>query len=208
MARYPTRGRVKTRLAAAIGTAAATAAYRWLLARCRREFARTPFAVEWWFTPARAPFRRVVGAAAWTRPQPPGSLGRRMQAAFADALGRGYRRVVIIGVDAPEVEQSIVGRAFRLLARHAVVLQPAEDGGYALIGVAGKGRGPGGGGRGELPDLFRGIPWGTSRVLECTRARLRRLRLPWAELPVTYDVDTAADWDRCRRTSFCIAHKL
>jgi uncharacterized protein len=196
LARYPTTGKVKTRLAAALGHRAATAAYRHLLGRCAREFADTPFGVEWWYTPAKAPFRRIVGRGAVIHPQPAGDLGQRMAAAFAAACARGHDRVVLIGTDAPEVDRATVRRALRLLARHPVVLQPTADGGYALIGMRRAGSGERGAG---VERVFRGIPWGTARVMARTRARLRRLGLKWAELPQTYDVDTVEDWERYGR---------
>src|ERR1041384_5736334 len=94
MARYPTLGKVKTRLARDIGKAGALRVYRQLLRHHLREFRRAPFAVEWRYTPARAPFRRLASRA---KPQPDGNLGDRMRGLFEDGFARGYRRVVMIG---------------------------------------------------------------------------------------------------------------
>src|SRR5258706_6011473 len=110
MARYPTRGKVKTRLAAAIGHAAATKLYRSFLEYCAGEFSRAPFDVEWRYTPARAPFRRVVGRGFAVQSQPDGDLGTRMRKIFEEGFTRGYQRVVMIGTDAPEVGQETVRR--------------------------------------------------------------------------------------------------
>jgi glycosyltransferase A (GT-A) superfamily protein (DUF2064 family) len=63
-----------------------------------------------------------------------------------------------------------------------MVIGPSEDGGYYLIG-----------GPTPLPDLFSGMAWSTHRVLEETRARLEHAGIPWQELPVLRDVDTAED---------------
>lgn len=87
MARYPTPGKVKTRLAREIGVVAATKWHRRMLFHFRREFHRTPYEVQWWYTPARSLFRRLF----WLnqhngRPQPPGDLGQRMEAIFARRL--------------------------------------------------------------------------------------------------------------------------
>jgi rSAM/selenodomain-associated transferase 1 len=177
MARYPTPGKVKTRLARDIGVAAASKWYRRMLFHFRREFHRTTYDVEWWYTPARAPFRRLF----WLnlnngRPQPPGNLGERMQAIFADAFTRGYRRVVMIGTDAPEMSRATVRAAFRLLRTQRVVIQPTTDGGYALLGLS------------EMVDVFTGMPWSTDQLATATRRRVK-----CAELPPTYDVDTIAD---------------
>ena len=184
MARYPTRGRVKTRLARDIGATAATALYKSFLQRYRHEFDGAAFAVEWHFTPARAPFRRVVDPGVVIHPQLPGDLGAKMQQSFARGFAEGRRRIVMIGTDAPEVGCATVRRAFRLLQQHPVVLQPTLDGGYALIGLT------------ELCDVFTDIAWSTAAVMAQTRARLWSLHRRWAELPVTFDVDTAADLAR------------
>ncbi len=194
MARYPAYGKVKTRLAADVGKAAALRIYRQLLAHHLREFQRTGFDVEWRYTPARAPFRRIVAQAsrlcssermhnrdgcATLVAQPPGDLGERMRQIFAESFARGYRRVVMIGTDAPEMSQRTVRRAFQLLREQSAVFQPTEDGGYALIGLA------------EMMDVFSRMPWSTNRLMAATRRRVK-----CAELPVTFDIDTGADWRR------------
>jgi glycosyltransferase A (GT-A) superfamily protein (DUF2064 family) len=69
-----------------------------------------------------------------------------------------------------------------------VVLNPAEDGGYVLIGA-----------RAAYPQLFSGIAWGTSTVLTETRARIAALGLKAVELPTLWDLDTEADLARCER---------
>jgi hypothetical protein len=178
MARYPTLGKVKTRLAREIGKTGALRVYRQLLEHHRREFRRSPFDVEWRYTPARAPFRKLARRA---RPQPAGDLGERMGRIFAESFARGYRRVVMIGTDAPEMSQRTITRAFKLLASNPAVLQPTEDGGYALIGLS------------RMMDVFSDIEWSTVRVMAQTRRRLKRLGVRHAELPVTFDVDTAED---------------
>lgn len=175
MARYPTLGKVKTRLARDIGKAGALRVYRQLLDHHRREFQRTSFEVEWRYTPARAPFGRLQRNG---RPQPPGDLGERMRRIFEESFARGYRRIVMIGTDAPEMNRDTVRRAFQLLRKHPAVFQPTIDGGYALIGLR------------TMLDVFTGIDWSTDRVMAQTRQR----RVGHAELSPTFDVDTAADW--------------
>lgn len=199
MARYPTLGKVKTRLARDIGKAGALRIYRQLLDHHRREFRHTDFDVEWRYTPARAPFRKLARN---TKPQPAGNLGQRMQRIFEESFARGYRHVVMIGTDAPEMSAKTVRRAFRLLAKRPAVFQPTLDGGYALIGLAvGRARcptAPPAGERGRLgepclPDIFSNIAWSTHKVMAQTRRRLRGRHVRFAELPPTFDVDTAED---------------
>lgn len=184
MARYPRWGQVKTRLGAEIGKAAALQVYCQLIDHHRREFTATPYAVEWRYTPARSPFRRVVGRGIRIQPQPDGSLGDRMGQIFAESFESGYRRVVMIGTDAPMMERRVVRQAFQALRNAPAVFQPTEDGGYALIGLA------------TLLNVFSGIDWSTSRVMNQTRDRLRRHQIQPVELPTTFDIDTAADWQR------------
>lgn len=202
MAKYPTPGKVKTRLATVIGKRAAAAVYRQLIEHHRREFDGAAFDVEWRYTPARTPFRKMVGQASCLstgrqrhrqdacptlRPQPPGPLGARMRRSFAEAFARCYGRVVMIGSDCPTMNQRTVRRAFRLLRKFPAVFQPTEDGGYALVGLTG------------MLDIFTGISWSTSRVMTQTRRRLQSHGVSFRELPVTFDVDTAADLKRLRK---------
>jgi len=202
MARYPTLGKVKTRLACDIGKAGALRIYRQLLNHHRREFRQTDFEVEWRFTPARAPFRRLARN---SKPQPAGDLGGRMRRIFAESFERGYRCVVMIGTDAPTMNRPTVRQAFASLEKHSAVFQPTEDGGYALIGfAAGRARPPGAPPCGQsgrpggpsLPDVFSDIAWSTEKVMAQTRRRLRKLGVRHAELPVTFDIDTVADLAR------------
>ncbi len=192
MARYPVPGKVKTRLAAEIGKAAACRVYRGLLTHHAREFVRCPFDVEWRYTPVRAPFRRLVttlGPAAPGRrvrftPQPDGDLGARMSQIFGESFEAGYRRVVMIGTDAPLMGRGTVQSAFDHLVATPAVFQPTEDGGYALVGLT------------TMLNVFSGIDWSTERVMNQTRSYLARHRIQHAELPVTWDLDTGADLAR------------
>ena len=109
---------------------------------------------------------------------------------MAGLLADGHRAALLIGSDLPTLPYAYVAEAARALAESAadVVLGPAEDGGYYLIGLAQ-----------PASALFEGIAWGTDGVLEATRARARGLGLREHLLPPWYDVDTAADLDRLRR---------
>ena len=109
-------------------------------------------------------------------------LGQRMSSCFADLLSRGHDRVVIIGADTPSLPVEIVGRAFELLRDQDLVFGPSTDGGYYLIGA-----------RAIVPEIFRGIPWGTDRVLEETLKLLKILGMSRVLLPPWSDIDTGAD---------------
>lgn len=107
------------------------------------------------------------------------TLGERMASALRQALEAGATRVVLIGTDIPTLPTSIIRDAFRLLRRSDVVLGPACDGGYYLIGLSQR-----------VPPIFNEIPWGRSTVLETTLTRINRLGLRCRLLPFWYDVDT------------------
>lgn len=182
--RAPRPGQVKTRLARALGPTAACAAYRALVESLLRRLAGLPNVVLR-FTPDDA--RAEI--AAWLAPgwraaaQGAGDLGARLQTAFAAAFDAGARRVVVIGSDCPDVTEADVRQAWRALREHDVVVGPAHDGGYWLIGL-----------RAPRPELFAGVAWSTSRVLEQTLALARARGLRVHRLRALRDVDTAGDW--------------
>lgn len=119
--------------------------------------------------------------------QPDGDLGARLAATFETLHARGFRRVVAIGADTPTLPSGFVRRAFALLNRPDidVVLGPADDGGYYLIGLAA-----------PQPALFRDIAWSTDRVRALTIDRAADAGLRLVCLPLWRDVDTFADLTR------------
>jgi rSAM/selenodomain-associated transferase 1 len=106
------------------------------------------------------------------------TLGERMASALRQTLDTGATRVVLIGTDIPTLPATVIRDAFRLLRRADVVLGPACDGGYYLVGVSRR-----------VPPIFDEIPWGRSTVLETTLAHINRLGLRCRLLPFWYDVD-------------------
>ncbi|MSR24702.1 MAG: glycosyltransferase [Nitrospiraceae bacterium] len=109
-------------------------------------------------------------------------LGARMARAIADVFALGYRQVLVIGTDLPTLPGSVFGETVKLLASHDVVLGPALDGGYYLIGL-----------RKPSPGLFAGIPWSTDRVLPLTQQKAAALGLRTTLLQVRRDIDTVDD---------------
>jgi rSAM/selenodomain-associated transferase 1 len=184
--RAPEMGRVKTRLAVEIGADAALRVYRRLaehtLAEARALAADASVRVH--FTPADAgaAVRAWLGAGAEYLPQADADLGGRMRAAFAEAFAAGFRRVVIIGSDLPALSASVVRQAFARLETHTVVLGPARDGGYYLLGM-----------REMVGAVFEGVPWSTPVVLERTMEILREIGITPALLETLADVDEADD---------------
>jgi hypothetical protein len=184
-AKRPDPGRVKTRLAARASpewaVRVADAFLRDSLARLSGIAGRRVVA----FAPddARSFFADLVGDRFALVRQVQGDLGRRLSAFIAGELEAGAPAVVVVGTDSPTLPPALVEQAFRELERADVVLGPATDGGYYLVGCAGR-----------LPPLFDGMAWSSRRVLADTVARLADPGWRLAVLPPWYDVDTLDDW--------------
>lgn len=132
-------------------------------------------------------------------------LGERLSNAFEVFLQDGWEKIVVLGGDSPLLPRAFVEEAFEALDRYDVVLGPADDGGYYLIGLGRPGGSDGPGHRrtaaGRYARLFESIHWGTGRVLRQTRAAIGACGLSCHELPAWHDVDRPADLDR-------LAHEL
>lgn len=184
-AKQPTPGQVKTRLARETSPAwAATVAEAFLHDTLGR-LAQIPAERVLAYAPADAEayFAEVTGPAVTLIPQVEGDLGRRMAAFFQAQQDGGATSTVLVGTDSPTMPLEWIQDAFGLLdVGNDLVLGPATDGGYYLIGI----------GR-RIPPIFDGMRWGTEQVLAETIARLPT---DWklALLPPWYDVDTLADW--------------
>ena len=109
-------------------------------------------------------------------------LGTRMHRAFEILFKHGYHHVLIVGTDVPSLPLSYYQQALELLAKHDLVLGPALDGGYYLIGL-----------NQSAPALFENMPWSTDRVLPLTRAKADSLGLRMAFLPEWRDIDRMED---------------
>jgi rSAM/selenodomain-associated transferase 1 len=122
------------------------------------------------------------------RPQVRGDLGQRMAASFEQAFAAGAEAAVLTGSDVPGLNSQIVRAAFEALDASPVVIGPASDGGYYLIGM----RAPG-------APLFEGIEWSSERVLVQTEALAGAQGLVVARLSELHDVDTVEDLVRWRQ---------
>lgn len=121
-------------------------------------------------------------------------MGAGLSARLSDSLirlwSRGYRRVVMIGSDSPDLPYPLVEQAFELLLGNDLVLAPASDGGYVLVGLSTC-----------QPALFEKIPWSTGRVFDETLAKAAALKLRVAELPGWEDLDDLAALKRLLQRS-------
>jgi rSAM/selenodomain-associated transferase 1 len=183
LCKAPVLGKVKTRLIQEMGKRRALDLYLQMFERLMAELSASRFKTELWISPDKdhAFFERYALA----RFQQAGTdLGVRMSTALHDGLAR-HESVILVGTDLPLVNRSYIEQAVNALRDHDVIIGPAEDGGYGLVGV-----------KGEIPDMFSDIDWGTERVLSQTCARLNRDGLDFGLLPLIWDVDRPADLPR------------
>jgi rSAM/selenodomain-associated transferase 1 len=189
LAKQPAAGRAKTRLAADVGDERALALCSAFVrdsldiastdARRLYVAASPPDAIAWFR--ALAPHARCFA-------QPEAEFGMRLLHAFETAIGDGAKYPVLIGSDSPTLPAHLLSVAQRALQTHDVVLGPADDGGYYLIGMN----------EGHA-SLFAGIDWSTDRVLSQTLERARAARLDVFLLPPWYDIDTDSDLEQLSR---------
>ena len=179
-AKFAQIGRVKTRLAKGLGHAAALAFYRRTLEATLAKTRGGPWQTVLCVSPDAA--RRLVRV--WpprirTQGQGRGDLGRRMARALAAVAGPA----AIVGGDIPELARSDIAAAFSALGAADIVVGPAADGGYWLVGVrAGR----------FAAHLFDRVRWSSEFALADTLANAPRARV--AKLRTLADIDTAADW--------------
>lgn len=109
-------------------------------------------------------------------------LGARMAQVFDTLFAQGYKHVFIVGTDTPSLPLERYQQALAALESHDLVLGPALDGGYYLIGLTR-----------PIPDLFTGIPWSTEQVLALTQEKAGALGVKTALLAPWRDIDTIDD---------------
>jgi hypothetical protein len=180
----PVAGKVKTRLAATLGSPQALEIYLKLLAKTRNTVASLACTRYVFYSDT------VDEADEWTSPpflkrlQQGPDLGIRMYAALREVLNH-HPKAALIGSDIPELAGTQLQAAFLALDTHDYVLGPAKDGGYYLIGM-------------KTPSaaVFEGITWSTSTVLQQTLQHIHNSGKTCYLLPELSDVDTAADWEK------------
>jgi rSAM/selenodomain-associated transferase 2/rSAM/selenodomain-associated transferase 1 len=191
--RYPLPGKAKNRLIPALGPEAAANLQRQMtqhtLIQVEALIQAWQGSVEVWFAGSsldvetdRQLMQAWLGQQWLYQPQPQGDLGERLSQVNRAAFADGMQRVVTIGTDCPGIDTARIQLAFQLLHTHDVVLGPATDGGYYLIGL-----------RKFVPDFFENIAWSTDAVLPQTVEIAQRLGFTVAYLDVLTDVDRPED---------------
>lgn len=193
-AKAPRPGKVKTRLLPALSPAQAAGIHRACLADTLRAVSELRGAERWLLVAgsagaARRLARRLGAGGGWrVAGQGRGDLGARLARWFRRMAAGRPRRVIAVGADSPWIGVARLRRALAILKRRDIVLGPAADGGYYLIGVSR-----------WLPGLFRGVDWGTGRVLRQTRRQITRAGIQAGLLSRDFDLDRPADLRRAAR---------
>ena len=176
-------GKVKTRLAAGVGEEQAMEIYRYLLNKTYLALKEITVPVTTYFSefipenPIHSAENKLV--------QVGGDLGERMKNAFVAHLESGMEKVVLIGTDCPSLEGIHLVQAFEALEHSDLVLGPARDGGYYLIGM-----------KRRADFLFEGITWSSELVLSQTLTLAAEQGLRSSLLPILEDIDSPEDWER------------
>jgi len=185
--RYPEPGKTKTRLIPALGAEGAANLQRQMTEQtitiAKNLFNLMLLSVEVRFAGGNLQLMKDwLGADFKYQEQGTGDLGKRISRAFKSAFNQQMGSVVIIGIDCPSLTSEIILQAFTKLTKFELVIGPATDGGYYLIGL-----------KKIIPELFQGINWGTSEVLSQTVAIAQNLNLAIDYLPIFSDIDRPED---------------
>ncbi len=177
----PLEGKVKTRLGASIGHPAAVKVYKKLLAKTRE----AALAVN---CDRHLYYGDYINTEDEWKPenfekflQVQGDLGDRMRQAFTHGFKNGYKKVMIIGSDCPEMNAEVINNAFAALDKNDATIGPALDGGYYLLGMR------------KYVELFENMAWSTESVFSDTTEKLRKQNASLALMPAMSDLDTIED---------------
>lgn len=180
----PQLGKVKTRIAKDLGDADALLIYMSLLEHTRKVVSNVDALKYLYYS------NWIVENDKWPNEkfaknlQEGNSLGERMAHAFAHTF-QNHNKVIIIGSDCIQLTSKIIDDAYRTLDNYDIVIGPAEDGGYYMLGM-----------RTYSPQLFDNMTWSHDKVLQDTIDRAEQSKLTYNIAPTLSDIDHAADWDK------------
>ena len=175
-------GQVKTRLAKVIGEEQALAIHHNLVAMTAATIESLSSQKIVYFSEHNDEGSPLSKIAVDSKIQQGNNLGERMHNAFEECYALGFKRMLLIGSDCPSLTNDLLFQAFEKLSNVPVVLGPAEDGGYYLVGL-----------QAPKAELFDQINWGTSTVLEETINICHQQNVAFSLLPIHRDLDTYDD---------------
>lgn len=179
-AKYPELGKVKSRLAHDIGDEKALDIYKELLRITEsetRKLTNCDVVIYWadkkCFNHWKSEKKQIQNGS---------NLGERMKNAFVDSFNTGYKKVIIIGTDLPNISSKIINEGFNSLDTNSVVFGPASDGGYYLLGM-----------NKMIGEIFVNKPWSQSNLLKLSTIELDELNVKYTLLEELNDIDTLKD---------------
>lgn len=187
-AKWPEKGQVKTRLAASLGEELALQIANAFLVDTWNRLQSLPIQQYLVYSPIEAKSQFLTFTdETHLEAQAEGNLGQRLSSFIDSQFNRGASQVVVIGADSPTLPLSIIEMAFEQLIERDIVLGPATDGGFYLLGC-----------RRVVPSLLDGIEWSSAQVLSQTVSRIKDSGCSMQVLPPWYDVDTLEEWQMLR----------
>jgi rSAM/selenodomain-associated transferase 1 len=182
----PEKGKVKSRLASAMGDEPAARLYKGFVTQMLSTLKKGNFPFYICFYPKHAlkRLKEWLGDQHQYVPQKGKDLGERMKNGFTQAFQMGFKRVILIGSDIPDLPLEFIEEAFAALGKKDAVIGPAFDGGYYLIGFKEST---------FFPQVFEGMVWGTETVFEATMKVLKDLNQRVQILKPLRDIDTVDD---------------
>lgn len=184
----PEIGKVKTRLAATVGDQEALKIYHHLLSYTQKVVLKVDTKKEVWYSKYVDETDLWAGELFIKKEQRGKHLGIRMKTAFQDSfLEDKHAQVVLIGSDCAELESCHINKAFEKLKSNDIVIGPAKDGGYYLIGMSK-----------FLPSVFDDINWSTAEVLTQTIEKINTLNSSYYLLETLSDIDHFEDWEKIK----------
>jgi len=178
--RNPVLGKVKTRIAAAMGDENALAVYKYLLQHTKDITNGLPvtrfvfYADEIAINDLWNGYEKCL--------QSGSNLGERMSDAFECLFEKGFTKIVIIGSDCFELDEKMISGSFLKLNEYEIVIGPATDGGYYLLGM-----------QSPFKNLFENITWSSDSVFNETVKQIQQHSLSSYVLPTLHDVDETID---------------
>jgi uncharacterized protein len=184
--KYPTKGQVKHRLAANLAEEIVLELYRAFVKDTLSTLQHIETNLLICISPgyAQKKFQNWLGENYTFVPQKGKDLGERMKNSFGSAFQHGFRRVVLIGSDSPDLPKTFLHNALAELQNHDIVLGPSSDGGYYLIGFQNST---------FEPSIFDGIHWSSPTVFQETIENIKKTNHGLSLLPMWSDVDTIDD---------------
>lgn len=179
-------GKVKTRLAKDLGDQKALAIYE-KLCDITHQVCSQLNVEKYVYYSSFVPDNKPQGPTYRMRLQSGENLGDRMLNAFEDLFQSNFQKLIIIGTDCPEISAELIQKAFDQLDSKDVVIGPAEDGGYYLLGM-----------NKLISSLFKGISWSSEMVFDQTKSIIEAKKLTYYLLPMLSDIDRLEDWEKMK----------